>query len=100
MSAPLRSRWAALAVLSATMLMTILDGSIVTVATPAIQEDLGFSPAGLSWIMNAYLIPLGGLLLLAGRLGDLAAAARCSSPGTRCSPRRPCWRAPPPRPAC
>ncbi|MCP9953154.1 MFS transporter [Actinomadura madurae] len=72
MSAPLRSRWAALAVLSATMLMTILDGSIVTVATPAIQEDLGFSPAGLSWIMNAYLIPLGGLLLLAGRLGDLA----------------------------
>ncbi|MEO3826831.1 MFS transporter [Actinomadura sp. B10D3] len=72
MSAPLRSRWAALGVLSATMLMTILDGSIVTVATPAIQEDLGFSPAELSWIMNAYLIPLGGLLLLAGRLGDLA----------------------------
>lgn len=67
----LRSRWAALGVLSATMLMAILDGSIVTVATPAIQDDLGFSPAGLSWIMNAYLIPLGGLLLLAGRLGDL-----------------------------
>ncbi|MGW3773161.1 MFS transporter [Actinomadura verrucosospora] len=68
---PLRSRWAALGVLSATMLMTILDGSIVTVAAPAIQDDLGFSPAGLSWLMNAYLIPLGGLLLLAGRLGDL-----------------------------
>ncbi|MGH3244509.1 MAG: DHA2 family efflux MFS transporter permease subunit [Spirillospora sp.] len=68
---PLRSRWAALGVLSATMLMTILDGSIVTVAMPAIQDDLGFSPAGLSWTMNAYLIPLGGLLLLAGRLGDL-----------------------------
>ncbi|MGP4029576.1 MFS transporter [Actinomadura sp. 3N407] len=67
----LRSRWAALSVLSTTMLMAILDGSIVTVATPAIQDDLGFSPAGLSWIMNAYLIPLGGLLLLAGRLGDL-----------------------------
>lgn len=67
----LRSRWAALGVLSTTMLMAILDGSIVTVATPAIQRDLGFSPAGLSWIMNAYLIPLGGLLLLAGRLGDL-----------------------------
>ncbi|MEU8798887.1 MFS transporter [Spirillospora sp. NPDC048819] len=67
----LRSRWAALGVLSTTMLMAILDGSIVTVATPAIQDDLGFSPAGLSWIMNAYLIPLGGLLLLAGRLGDL-----------------------------
>jgi EmrB/QacA subfamily drug resistance transporter len=71
MTSPLRSRWAALGVLSATMLMSVLDGSIVTVATPAIQDDLGFSPAGLSWIMNAYLIPLGGLLLLAGRLGDL-----------------------------
>jgi EmrB/QacA subfamily drug resistance transporter len=67
----LRSRWTALAVLSATMLMAVLDGSIVTVAAPAIQADLGFSPAGLSWIMNAYLIPLGGLLLLAGRIGDL-----------------------------
>ncbi len=53
------------------MLMTILDGSIVTVAMPAIQQDLGFSPAGLSWTVNAYLIAFGGLLLLAGRLGDL-----------------------------
>ncbi|QFZ24151.1 MFS transporter [Saccharothrix syringae] len=53
------------------MLMTILDGSIVTVAMPAIRQDLGFSPAGLSWAVNAYLIPFGGLLLLAGRLGDL-----------------------------
>jgi drug resistance transporter, EmrB/QacA subfamily len=66
-----RSRWPALAVLSSAMLMTILDGSIVTVALPAIQRDLGFSPAGLSWTINAYLIPFGGLLLLAGRLGDL-----------------------------
>ncbi|GII01709.1 MFS transporter [Planobispora takensis] len=66
-----RSRWPALIVLSAAMLMTILDGSIVTVAMPAIQQDLGFSPAGLSWTVNAYLIAFGGLLLLAGRLGDL-----------------------------
>ncbi|MEO3813028.1 MFS transporter [Sphaerisporangium sp. B11E5] len=65
------SRSLALAVLSASMLMTILDGSIVTVAMPAIQRDLGFSPAGLSWTVNAYLIAFGGLLLLAGRLGDL-----------------------------
>ncbi|MEU3167202.1 MFS transporter [Streptosporangium sp. NPDC006930] len=65
------SRWTALAVLSATMLMTILDGSIVTVAMPTIQADLGFSSAGLSWTVNAYLIAFGGLLLLAGRLGDL-----------------------------
>jgi len=61
----------ALGVLSSAMLMTILDGSIVTVAMPAIQHDLGFTPAALSWTVNAYLIAFGGLLLLAGRLGDL-----------------------------
>ncbi|MEG9550432.1 MFS transporter, partial [Streptomyces baarnensis] len=53
------------------MLMIVLDGSIVTVAMPAIQDDLGFTPAGLSWVVNAYLIAFGSLLLLAGRLGDL-----------------------------
>ncbi|MEU1729214.1 DHA2 family efflux MFS transporter permease subunit [Nonomuraea sp. NPDC005692] len=67
----LTSRHTALAVLSTSALMTILDGSIVTVAMPAIQRDLGFSPAGLSWVVNAYLLAFGGLLLLAGRLGDL-----------------------------
>ncbi|MEV4456567.1 MFS transporter [Microbispora sp. NPDC049633] len=66
-----RSRRLVLGVLSATMLMTVLDGSIVTVAMPAIQRDLGFAPAELSWTVNAYLIAYGGLLLLAGRLGDL-----------------------------
>ncbi|GAA1646306.1 MFS transporter [Actinoplanes couchii] len=64
-------RMLALVVLSAAGLMTILDGSIVTVALPAIQQDVGFAPAQLSWMVNAYLIPFGGLLLLAGRLGDL-----------------------------
>ncbi|MBP2335656.1 EmrB/QacA subfamily drug resistance transporter [Saccharothrix coeruleofusca] len=71
LDAPRANRRTALAVLSATMLMTVLDGSIVTVAMPAIGRDLGFSPAGLSWTVNAYLIAFGGLLLLAGRLGDL-----------------------------
>ncbi|GGL30053.1 MFS transporter [Nocardia jinanensis] len=61
----------ALAVLSAATLMTVLDGSIVTVALPEIQRDLGFTAAGLSWTVNAYLIAFGGLLLLGGRLGDL-----------------------------
>lgn len=61
----------ALAVLSAATLMTVLDGSIVTVALPEIQRDLGFDSAGLSWTVNAYLIAFGGLLLLGGRLGDL-----------------------------
>ncbi|MFB4298200.1 MFS transporter [Actinomadura sp. NTSP31] len=71
MNVSVRSRGTALGVLSAAALMTILDGSIVTVAMPSIQHDLGFSAAGLSWIVNAYLIAFGGLLLLAGRLGDL-----------------------------
>ncbi|NES16980.1 MULTISPECIES: MFS transporter [Micromonospora] len=64
-------RWPALLVLCAGSLMIILDGSIVAVALPAIQDDLGFPPAGLAWVVNAYLVAFGGLLLLAGRLGDL-----------------------------
>ena len=66
-----RRRWLALYVLCIGMLMIILDATIVNVALPSIQEDLGFSQAGLAWVVNAYLIPFGGLLLLAGRLGDL-----------------------------
>jgi EmrB/QacA subfamily drug resistance transporter len=57
-------------------LMIILDGTIVTVALPTIQRHLGFSPASLSWVMNAYLIAFGSLLLLAGRLGDLGGRKR------------------------
>ncbi|MEU3336727.1 MFS transporter [Streptomyces sp. NPDC006668] len=76
--APVRrySRWSSLLVLCAGALMTILDGSIVTVAMPAVQNDLGFSGAGLAWVVNAYLIPFGGLLLLVGRLGDLLGRKR------------------------
>ncbi|MGC4892191.1 DHA2 family efflux MFS transporter permease subunit [Micromonospora sp. DT31] len=61
----------ALAVLCTMQLMVILDGTIVTVALPRIQRDLGFDQAGLAWVMNSYLIAFAGLLLLAGRLGDL-----------------------------
>ncbi|WP_443058007.1 MFS transporter [Streptomyces sp. KLMMK] len=64
------------------MLMTVLDGSIVTVAMPAIQSDLGFTPAGLSWVVNAYLIAFGSLLLLAGRLGDMIGRKRMFLAGT------------------
>ncbi|MDD9377537.1 MFS transporter [Streptomyces sp. ZAF1911] len=78
----LRSRWTALGVLSTGVLMTVLDGSIVTVAMPAIQKDLGFTPAGLSWVVNAYLIAFGSLLLLAGRLGDLIGRKRMFLAGT------------------
>jgi EmrB/QacA subfamily drug resistance transporter len=68
---PDRSRWAALVVLCIGMLMIVLDATVVNVALPAIQSDLGFSQSGLAWVVNAYLIAFGGLLLLAGRLGDL-----------------------------
>ncbi|MFF2363312.1 MFS transporter [Streptomyces sp. NPDC058122] len=61
--------------------MTVLDGNIVTVAMPAVQSDLGFSAPGLAWIVNAYLIPFGGLLLLAGRLGDLLGRKRMFTAG-------------------
>jgi EmrB/QacA subfamily drug resistance transporter len=66
-----RSRWLALYVLCAGMLMIVLDVTIVNVALPSIQDDLGFSTSSLAWVVNAYLIAFGGLLLLAGRLGDL-----------------------------
>ncbi|MFJ9380803.1 MFS transporter [Streptomyces sp. NPDC101455] len=75
------SRWASLVVLCAGTLMTILDGNIVTVAMPAIQNDLGFSGPGLAWVVNAYLIPFGGLLLLVGRLGDLVGRKRMFTAG-------------------
>ncbi len=70
------SRWFALVVLCAGMLMIILDGTIVNVALPVIQADLDFSQSGLAWVINAYLIPFGGLLLLAGRTGDLIGRKR------------------------
>ncbi|MDT9693309.1 MFS transporter [Streptomyces sp. P9(2023)] len=77
-----RSQSLALGVLATGMLMTVLDGSIVTVAMPAIQSDLGFTPTGLSWVVNAYLIAFGSLLLLAGRLGDLIGRKRMFLAGT------------------
>jgi EmrB/QacA subfamily drug resistance transporter len=70
------SRWYALIVLCAGMLMIILDGTIVNVALPAIRADLDFSQSGLAWVINGYLIPFGGLLLLAGRTGDLIGRKR------------------------
>ena len=71
-----RTRWLALYVLCAGMLMIVLDATIVNVALPTIQDDLGFSQSNLAWVVNAYLIPFGGLLLLAGRIGDLLGQRR------------------------
>src|SRR5690242_2889600 len=75
-SAADRSRWLALYVLCSGMLMIVLDVTIVNVALPSIQDSLGFSQSDLAWVVNAYLIPFGGLLLLAGRLGDLLGQRR------------------------
>ena len=66
-----RNRWLALYVLCTGMLMIVLDMTVVNVALPYIQDDLGFSSSSLAWTVNAYLIAFGGLLLLAGRFGDL-----------------------------
>src|SRR5215211_7338623 len=88
-----RTRWLALYVLCVGMLMIVLDSTIVNVALPSIQEDLGFSQNDLAWVVNAYLIAFGGLLLLAGRIGDLIGQRRIflfglgSSPSPRCSAR-------------
>ncbi|HKI66636.1 MAG TPA: MFS transporter, partial [Solirubrobacterales bacterium] len=71
-----RTRWLALYVLCAGMLMIVLDITIVNVALPSIQDSLGFSQSNLAWVVNAYLVPFGGLLLLAGRLGDLLGQRR------------------------
>ena len=73
-SAPQRSdrrRWIALIVLCVGQLMIVLDATVVNVALPTIQRELHFSQASLAWVINAYLITFGGLLLLAGRFGDL-----------------------------
>jgi EmrB/QacA subfamily drug resistance transporter len=71
-----RSRWIALIVLCVGMLMIVLDATVVNVALPSIQKDLGFEQSSLAWVVNAYLIAFGGLLLLAGRLGDLISRRR------------------------
>jgi EmrB/QacA subfamily drug resistance transporter len=66
-----RARWVALIVLCVGMLMIVLDVTVVNVALPSIQADLDFTQSILAWVVNAYLIAFGGLLLLGGRLGDI-----------------------------
>src|SRR5215208_2323236 len=66
-----RNRWIALYVLCVGMLMIVLDVTVVNVALPSIQDDLGFSQSSLAWVVNAYMIAFGGLLLFAGRFGDI-----------------------------
>jgi EmrB/QacA subfamily drug resistance transporter len=71
-----RQRWLALVVICFGQLMIVLDSTIVNVALPAIQRDLHFTQANLTWVVNGYLIAYGSLLLLAGRAGDLIGRKR------------------------
>lgn len=75
-SPPSARRWLGLAVIAAAQFMVIMDTSIIGVALPRMQEDLGFSQENLSWVFNAYVVALGGLLLLGGRLSDLFGARK------------------------
>ena len=70
------NRWLVLVLVCMAQFMVILDATITNVALPTIQKDLGFSQNDLAWVVNAYLIAFGGLLLLAGRIGDLVGQRR------------------------
>jgi EmrB/QacA subfamily drug resistance transporter len=69
-------RWRALALLCGAFFMVVLDGTIVLVALPSIQADLRFSEQGLQWVLSAYALTFGGLLLLGGRAADLLGRRR------------------------
>src|SRR3954465_11032116 len=75
-------RWKALALLCAAFFMVILDSAIVVVALPSIDADLGFSTGDLQWVLSAYLLSFGGLLLLGGRAADLLGRRRVFIAGT------------------
>src|SRR5438270_6186347 len=77
-----RRRWSALVVLCLGQLMIVLDVTVVNVALPTIQRELHFSQASLAWVVNAYLLTFGGLMLLAGRLGDVVGRKKIFVAGT------------------
>ncbi|MER5337420.1 MFS transporter [Micromonospora sp. NPDC002717] len=78
---PRTKRWWALGLIALAQFMVIMDTSIIGVALPRMQTDLGFSPENLSWVFNAYVVAFGGLLLLGGRLSDLFGARRMFTAG-------------------
>lgn len=93
-------RWTALAVLAAMQFMLVLDVTVVTVALPRIRDDLSFSPQGLAWVVNGYVLMAGGLLLLGGRPADMFGRRRLFLTGVvvfgrrrLCAVRSPprCW---------
>ena len=76
LNAPDPRRWKALALLCGAFFMVVLDATIVLVALPSIQKDIGFSERGLQWVLSAYALTFGGLLLLGGRAADLLGRRR------------------------
>src|SRR3954467_6006506 len=81
-SEPDPRRWKALALLCTAFLMVILDSAIVVVALPSIDAELRFAPGDLQWVLSAYLLSFGGLLLLGGRAADLLGRRRVFMSGT------------------
>ncbi|MWK36794.1 MFS transporter [Actinomadura sp. J1-007] len=98
--APARTGGAVLGLLAASQFLVALNTSIVNVALPAIGDDLALSPAGLSWVVNAYLVAFGALLLVGGRIADVHGRRRTLLAGSGCSPRARSPRPSPPGRAC
>src|SRR5919198_6530663 len=84
-----KKKWLALALLLGVQFMVVLDIAIVNVALPSIQEDLGFSERNLQWVVSAYALLFGGLLLLGGRVADLLGRRRLFIGGGLAFPPRP-----------
>ncbi|YCK33869.1 MFS transporter [Actinomadura sp. ATCC 39365] len=82
LEAPDPRRWLALTLLVASFFMVIVDSQIVMLALPSIESELGFSPGGVQWVMSAYLLSFGGLLMFGGRTADLLGGRRMFMFGT------------------
>ena len=80
-----RRPWSLMVVLSVAQFMVILDATVVNVALPSIARSLRFPAGGLQWVVTAYVLASGGLVLLGGRAADVAGRRRSSSPAWRCS---------------
>lgn len=86
-----RRRWWTLAILSVSLLIIIIDDTIINVAVPTLQRELGASASALQWVVDAYIVVFAGLLLTMGALGDRFGRKRSCSSGFWCSPGRACW---------
>jgi MFS transporter, DHA2 family, multidrug resistance protein len=86
-----RRRWWTLAVLSVSRLIIIIDDTIINIAVPTLQRELGASASALQWVVDAYIVVFAGLLLSMGRSATASAGSGSCSSGCWCSPGRACW---------